>query len=524
MNNSFFPRLWRQSPRGLRRLSQCLACGALLAWSTPAWAVSVFYDFEGDSGTTVIDKLASDGATNGVLLGNATIDSTPGVAPFGAQAARLQLVTNLNQYTSIELPGTMDLGTAFTLSAFVNMPTLPTDAGITRLFSSYGGTGAIGAGQIIFDVAPVSGLTNGLRFNIGGQSLTPAAPVDLSGGGYRHFAATYDNGVAAVYIDGAPIALNGALAGGPVSTAQNLRFGEDPHNAGGTANEQIDGNVDDLFVVGRALSPAEVASIAAGGVAGNYAPGAETYAIHYDFEGGFADKLVADGAQNAILHKLVSLDGNAANAAFGAESALFQSVPTPSPLSQIDLGPLGNLNDAFTMAAVVNLSAGGRQRLFSSFAGSGSTAGRLIFDFNPDADGSTLGMRVILPNGLSATNNLGFSLGEDHLLAMTYAFGDVKIYLDGVEVASNTGAGGPINLGAFSLRVGEDLGGAANEQLKGLVDDVLIINGALSAEQMMQLSTLGAAEFLKIPEPSTVVLSGLAIAGAALIGRARRRQ
>ncbi len=320
-----------------------------------------------------------------------------------------------------------------------------------------------------------------------------------------------------------------------------MRFGEDPHDVGGFANEQFNGHVDDLLVVNRALSGGEIAAIASQGVGAGYTPASETRAIHYSFEGdsgtSITDKLLSDGAQNAITHQMASVDANAAAAAFGSQSGVLVPVPVPSPLlSRVNLGQLGNLGDTVTMAAVVNMDTPGQignrlARIFSTFAGSGGTAGRLIFDADPNAVNTAgtppvpFGLRVILPDGTQARAPNTFTTDEEHLFAFTYDHGALKVYLDGVEVGSATSlVGGPIDLGTFNLFMGEDAGGTVGEQLVGVVDDVLILSRALSANEMMQLNNLGAEAFLAIPEPASVVLATMAaVASLLLCPRARRK-
>ena len=137
------------------------------------------------------------------------------------------------------------------------------------------------------------------------------------------------------------------------------------------------------------------------------------------------------------------------------------------------------------MAAVVNVPGGGHSnggltRLFSTFPGSGGVGGRFIFDFDPNASVEGIGLRVILPDVTIAVANDTFSVDEPHHLAATYDAGELRIYLDGTEVASASTSGN-VDLGEFPLRVGEDLGGAVNENLIGVVDDVVILSRALSA-------------------------------------------
>ena len=466
-----------------------LASSGHAGLTAPPVGVDVFYDFEGDS-TAATDKLDGDGEQNGTLFNGVEIVDSG--APFGAQAASFSLPGDVELFSKIEIPGTAELGTQFTLAAHYNT----TDQDFTRLFTSYGGTGAVGA-RLLIDFDPSGSVIPGMRAIVQNAVVgTASVPAGLADPGYHHVAMTYDNGDVVLYFDGSQIAA-GNVGGGAVSMGQNLRFGEDPHDLGGSADEQFRGNVDDILVIGSVLSAGEIATVAANGVSGNVTLEGDL-AIHYDFEGGFGD---------AVLHGKVEIDADAANAAFGSQSAVLGDAPPPRPFSVIDLGALGNLGSSLTMAAVVNVPGGGQTnggltRLFSSFAGSGGVAGRLLFDFDPNATVENIGVRVILPNGAVAVASNTFSVNEPHHLALTYAEGELAVYLDGVEVATGSGSG-DVDLGSFPLQVGEDLAGGVNEQLVGIVDEVLILSEPLTPEEIAFV-----ADFGFFPDGAVVVLRG----------------
>jgi len=86
-----------------------------------------------------------------------------------------------------------------------------------------------------------------------------SAPVTLTGGGYRHLAVTYDDGHVRFYVDGRPAGEAWLPGGAPVNLARNLLVGEDAELG---SDEQFNGNVDDILVMGRALSSGEIASLA----------------------------------------------------------------------------------------------------------------------------------------------------------------------------------------------------------------------------------------------------------------------
>ena len=77
-------------------LSRAVACIAVLVGShiltlaaPAANAIEFWYDFEGDSGDVVTDKLSSDGAQDGSLEGNTSIQSDDVL--FGTKSARFDI-------------------------------------------------------------------------------------------------------------------------------------------------------------------------------------------------------------------------------------------------------------------------------------------------------------------------------------------------------------------------------------------------------------------------------------------------
>ena len=77
------------------------------------------------------------------------------------------------------------------------------------------------------------------------------------------------------------------------------------------------------------------------------------------------------------------------------------------------------------------------------------------------------------------------STDEDHTFTATYDNSNLKLFLDGNEVAS-VPASGDVDLGEFPLFIGEDndARGLVNENLIGSLDDAFIISRALSAEEI----------------------------------------
>ncbi|WP_425398995.1 LamG-like jellyroll fold domain-containing protein [Aeoliella sp.] len=486
-----------------------------------ASAVELLYNFEGDAGAVATDKLTDDGAQDGTLLGNVSVTSGT-QAPFGAQAGKFDIPFKVNPpFSSVQVPGSSVLGDSYTLAVHAQIED-PTPSPF-RIFSSYGGTGGVGADRILFDHQPDS-----LRAIIGGTSVSAPTTSTFPTAGYHHYALTVDNGTATIYFDGQSLGTALVPTGNALST--NLFVGEDAHDLGGSANEQILGNVDDIVVVDEVLSPTTIMQLASGGSASSVLSPSGLYAVNYDFEGGspLDDKFVSDGSQNAVLTVPVAatIDPNPANAAEGMGSLLLENaVNYIHPKSQIDTSVSGtDLGDKFTVSAVVNVPQGGYAsdgliRLFTSYPGGGSAAQSMIVDFNPDADVSNIGIRFLLPGSKSATYDGTFTYDEDHTITAVYNDGEMSIYLDGTLVKQEVRDGGVVDLGAASLLIGEDSGGGVNENLIGIVDDVLILDRAVSANQVRYLARFGAEAMLAVPEPTGLMTSLIAMLtlGAALM-------
>ena len=492
-----------------QRLAKLVLFVSAAAFTQPAAAVNLLYDFEGDAGITVIDKLVADGSHDGTIINNVFFDSIG--APFGTQAARFEPPNTLGQvppFSTLEIPDTT-FGSDFSLTVAMHVDNQESTLGFTRLFSSYRGTGPVDVDRILLDYDPTGGVIPGLRAIVNNTVVQTGSPPDgITVAGYHHYAMTIDNGDVSIFFDGSEVA-NGNVGFGYSSDA-NLHIGEDPHDGGGTADEQLIGNFDEVLVIERALSSGEIGLLAGGNpVPSVVAPLANERAVYYNFEGDIGttitDKFVDDGAQDGISHRLVGVDTDPVNAKLGSASAGIRHPGTGSIFSQIDIGPVGNLGSQFTLSAVVNVPGGGHPnggltRLFSSFRGTGPIQPEeLIFDFDPFASVADIGMRLVLPDGSQVRSPVTFSVDENHTLTAVYDNGNVTLYLDGEAV--DDGAAdimGDVDLGSTSLKIGEDNGGILNENFVGTMDDVLILGAALGGPQVAELARVGAAAFLGV--------------------------
>ena len=220
----------------------------------------ILYTGDGDSGTD--DQLPGDGAQDGLMRNFVTRDTDPDNARFGRGS--LYFSGDPSQgLNTVVLPGTQALGASFTLAAFVKT-TKENDR--VRSFTSFDGAGAVQPGELLFSFNPSKTLSNGsvgseFDFRIGSQFFYAQSPVNFADGDYHHIAATYDDGMVAIYLDGVHLTSQ-RLGSGPVHLVRDLQFGED--SAGGF-NEQFVGNADDILIVRRAISHEDVIQLASQG-------------------------------------------------------------------------------------------------------------------------------------------------------------------------------------------------------------------------------------------------------------------
>lgn len=236
-------------------------------------------------------------------------------------------------FSTLEIPGTLSLGTAFTLAIHVDNREVPAD--FTRIFSSYRGSGGVMADRLILDMDPRGTTIPGIRAIINNVvTATASPPAGMSDPGYHHYAVTYDNGQVTIYFNGASVA-TGVAGSGPVEMTQSLRVGEDPHDGGGNANEQLIGYVDNVLVLGRALSGAEIQLLVTQSAVGLITPAEGELAVFYDFEGDsgetITDKFTTDGAQDGVVQRRVSVVTDSALARLGQGALWIQTVNTPPP-------------------------------------------------------------------------------------------------------------------------------------------------------------------------------------------------
>lgn len=217
--------------------------------------LAALFTFENDGGRRAANKLSSDGKNEMRFLGTSKIDREATNAAFGSQS--VAVASQWRPLNTLQITGTTNLGTHFTLAVMARNAN-PKPA---RLFSSYNGNKPVNTSELLFDYDPSGKSLAGLRFFCKGIPVM-SRPASLADGKYHHLCVTYDDGHVRFYSDGDDAGEAWLPGGTPVTMARDLLVGEDAELG---SDEQFDGNLDDVLVLGRRLNAEEVKSLAAKG-------------------------------------------------------------------------------------------------------------------------------------------------------------------------------------------------------------------------------------------------------------------
>lgn len=217
---------------------------------------AALFTFEQGGGKWIPNALAPDGQPGMRVLGTSRLDRKPENAAFGSQSMTVSSQWRPNNTLQI-LGSSNALGTRFTLALMARS----TGDKPARLFSAYSGNRPVNTSELVFDYDPRGRVLGGLRFICKGIAVE-SQPLKLNDGKYHHLAVTYDDGHVRFYADGQPAGEEWLPGGAPVRLARDLLVGEDAELG---SDEQLIGNVDDVLVLGRALTAEEVALLASRG-------------------------------------------------------------------------------------------------------------------------------------------------------------------------------------------------------------------------------------------------------------------
>ncbi|MGF0038750.1 LamG-like jellyroll fold domain-containing protein [Victivallis vadensis] len=234
-----------------------------------------------------------------------TIDGTDEVKHFGSRILRV------SRPVALELPETRAPGSCAT---FAVQTDVLSRGGERRFFSAH--DKRPGGGRFCFHIylAPKPAQ---YKYSLVRCEYTPAGRAEFGGEELEklialrrdhHFAATYENGKIRLYIDGRQVAENPTAKPVPLEfELGNLRFGND-YAPNGFINSPFIGYADDILVLKRAMSPQEIAKLAAEGAEKTLDLNRERgmlYTMENDSGAPLTDMLTADGRQDARFPSLL---------------------------------------------------------------------------------------------------------------------------------------------------------------------------------------------------------------------------
>ena len=202
-----------------------------------------------------IDALLKDGRQQATVFGKTNLGIELDTASENAAFGRNSVVfkARFSPRCTIEIADTSELGKYFTLAVMAKSA----DNKQARLFSSYDDFGPCRGSELVFDCDPTGTAVAGLRLIAQGLSVQ-SKKLNFADGEYHHLAVVYENGEVTFYLDGESVGFDRIGGDAPVTMTRNLHVGEDTQHA---HEQQFRGNMDDILVLGRALSAAEIKAI-----------------------------------------------------------------------------------------------------------------------------------------------------------------------------------------------------------------------------------------------------------------------
>lgn len=389
--------------------------------------------------------------------------------------------------SSIDLPG------AITVDAWIN----PTNIGTTNQAIINKSDVSTNQEAFTFQITP----TGSLEFLVSGSgdtsNFTGVTTADniVQPGVFTHVAATFDPSTQAVriYVNGNEVATT-AITGSTNVTAlfdsnQPIRIGAELNQNGQLAGF-FGGVIDEVELFSRALNPAEIGSLFSAGSAGKckpqcVAPPADLVSWYT----GDGEAFDLAGNNNGIFAGAVNgvtFSPGKVGQAFNFNGSGYVSVNDNTTL---------NPTNQITVDSWVNTtSSGSFEGMVSKFNHSNGNVTDDSYNLSLETDGRVRWQVV------TSANSSGYILdspnpindGAWHFVAGTYDGTTMRLYVDGVEVAS-AAASGTITSSTTPLYIGGGLFADAPNYFTGMLDEVEIFSRALTATEVSDIFNAGGA-------------------------------
>ncbi len=318
----------------------------------------------------------------------------------------------------------------------------------------------------------------------GSNSTDISAADPLTANTWYHLAATYEyiganNSRVRLYVDGELVASSDAVVGPVASNSTDFEVGR--YYWSNAYSVAMDGALDDLYVYRKVLSQSEIEDLRFG----------QRTILHwgFDFTLGSLVPDLSDFANDGtrVGAKLTSGLGSPAFKFNGQDSYVYRE---SNQLGGGLDGPQGL--SSFTISAVIRTSSVGERNPIVSKQANQQRG--FLFAVGED---NRLAFQLWNPNNeLSEvrTPDILFPFFWYHV-AVTYEYlgdGDsiCRLYVNGLEVDSNESAVGPINPNDSNFEVGRyNWSPTYIRHYSGIIDEVKVINRALSPAQIVELAT-----------------------------------
>ena len=431
------------------------------------------YGFEGDGGSSISDVSGED--NHGTLSGSASLATSGGntTLTFGSAGSGMATIPDS---PSLRLTGPMTLEASIKVTNNADWQTV--------LMKELAG----GQSYVLYAAAPPYDGKGSGGEPVGFVNLNGIrGPAPLPTASFAHLAMTYDGSVQRLYVNGSLVASSPRTGGvttdsGPLTLGRNKVWGE-----------AFKGQLDDVRIYNRALTAAEVVTDSVTPVAGDGTPppppppppppGPAPVAA-YGFEE-TSGSLTVDSSPYGSLAQI----SGATRIAAGKNGRALDFDGDQDRVIAPDASQL-RINGSMTLSAWVkpDSTTGWRTVLLKEVSGSHSYS---LYGAADPYDGGNAGdpMGFMHQTGLRGPGRL--PTGQWSHLAMTYDGGVQRLYLNGAQVSSRTGAPATRPYDSGPLTIGGN--GIWGEWFDGSIDEVRVFNQALSASEIAnQVSTAEA--------------------------------